>query len=179
MNQDFDVAGEFQYEKARKAKEQALEGLSDTTRAYILEKSYKDLTPLEAERKRFMESIQGYWSVAENVISNPARTLPTGTRGPVSAEDLIRAYGRWRSHSPEEQRQALINTGLEEKYFKQLDSLVSKARRLFRENDRLLDASLYRFGKTTTLAHKDNIGKERMFNTNLGREVRDIIASDT
>ena len=45
--------------------------------------------------------------------------------------------------------------------FKQVDRVVSRARRIMQEKNARLDASLYRFGYTTKLRHKDNIGREQ------------------
>jgi hypothetical protein len=148
--QDFDdAAGNFQYEKYQEAQQAALAGQPDDARAYVLLRTFKDLTPLEQERSQYTDTFSAYWTVAETALRAPGVNRP----------DLILAYRSWRNAREDSKEGVAIAAGVESSYFKQIERIAAKARKLMREKNRVLDAYLVRF-KGYKPSHKENVALE-------------------
>jgi len=106
--------------------------------------------PILAKELRALRSDPSFrarWETDKAVLQQMGRLELLGT---------YRDYSR-RDISPLEKEAILEAYPI----FKQVDRVVSRARRIMQEKNARLDASLYRFGYTTKLRHKDNIGREQ------------------
>lgn len=86
-----------------------------------------------------------YWEVDKEVFKR------------LDHPELVSQYRLYRRANP------LVKAEIAEAFpiFKQVEATIGRARQIMRENNRELDAFLYRFGYTTTVRHKDNEDREQ------------------
>jgi hypothetical protein len=141
-NYDFDARDRLESEFTTKWGEDILNYVKS-----VLEAGRED-EPVLAKELRELRSnpdFRARWETDKAVLEQMGRS------------ELLGAYRDYKKLSSPAKKETLEAFPI----FAQIDRVVQRAKVIMQEKNARLDASLYRFGYTTKLRHKDNVGRER------------------
>ena len=168
-----DATGEFDYDKYERAYEGVFSSsnMADigivgeeeqaSAKAYVLAKRFQNLTAPEKERKRLIELARPYWQVPDTIMDSFGAT-----------KTQKEAYRRWKTAPSGYKDSIPLSVGLSTSFFKQIDSVATRAKNKLREENRTIDAYLVRYKnyKPRHPAHQIAGVEQQIQNINLNLE---------
>ena len=136
-------SGEFDYKKFVQADEDFNNKWSDNPEIlqYIEERRMDGMPPMIANLKRGQKIMRPYWSMGETLLRR------------MNMNDLLPIWEQYQNARNIEQSDLVARYPV----LKQIASAVQKGRRLMREQNESVDAWLYKWEYTDTLAHYNNL----------------------